>query len=181
MSIDSCRDYSFAHEAEIVNMKFKYTHAQQRNVMKYLVMKLWKQIFSKTRDGDYEKYLDRGCESQPKPKAKANAKADPSGRMYSDEVVTDIYYDATMSQIDRQTIHSNSLCSDMRNVNARRLRLCRWCQTRGQLYHGRPCAGSIVHFTQWGNCYHTSTGCRGLDLRNKNYKLMDGIGCSECM
>ena len=120
-------------------------------------------------------------ESQPKPKAKANAKADPDVRMYPDEAVTEVYYDETMTQIVRQTIHSNRWCGEMQTENARRLRICRWCQSRGQLYHGRPCAGSKVYFTPFGTCYHTSEGCHGLAQRNTDYNVMHGIGCSECM
>ena len=123
------------------------------------------------------------AEPQPKakPKAKANAKADPNVRMYPDEVVTEVYYDETMTQIGRQTIHSNRWCGEMQKENARRLRYCKWCQSRGQLYHGRPCAGSKVYFTPFGTCYHTSTRCRGLDQRNAAYNVIDAFGCSECM
>ena len=46
-------------EAQIVNVRFKYTRAQERNVIKYLVMRLWQQCFSKTRDGDLEKCFIR--------------------------------------------------------------------------------------------------------------------------
>jgi hypothetical protein len=60
MSIDSPAEGTDEDDAEIVNMRFKYTRAQERNVIKYLVMRLWQQSISKTRDGDFEKYFDRG-------------------------------------------------------------------------------------------------------------------------
>ena len=43
-----------AAAADIVNMRFKYTRAQERNVIKYLVMRLWQRSISKTRDGGGE-------------------------------------------------------------------------------------------------------------------------------
>ena len=46
-------------DTDIVNMEFKYARAQARNVTKHLVLRLWQQYISKTRDGMYEKYFNR--------------------------------------------------------------------------------------------------------------------------
>ena len=54
MSIDSSAEGTDEDDAKIVNMRFKYTRAQERNVIKYLVMRLWQRSISKTRDGGGE-------------------------------------------------------------------------------------------------------------------------------
>ena len=51
-------------DTDIVNMKFGYTRAQERNVIKHLILRIWEHAFSRARDSEYEKYFHREDEPE---------------------------------------------------------------------------------------------------------------------
>ena len=99
------------------------------------------------------------AKSEPTPKAKAKAKnaATTDGVIYA----------------DGGRLHTSSECPQLQGADARPLRACAFCRGRLKPY-------TTMHFSCFGECYHTTPECHGLRPRNLNYNLQHGMACLVC-
>ena len=111
------------------------------------------------------------AKSEPTPKAKAKAKnaATTGGVIYFDDGRSRNQYGVLPL-----VLHTSPECPQLQRADARLLRACGFCQGRLMPY-------TTMHFSGFGQCYHTSADCQGLQQMKLNYSLQHGIASGVCM